>query len=389
MKRSVTTKSVNMKPWGIALLLVAATGCTAEPCTPGEPLRMASFNAGFARGDIDYVEERVTPVVNALAAEGLDVLCVQEFWLDWDALTSATNELPNTVRHPPIADCPVAACTRAEAQPLLDCTEAKCPNLFGTELTACGQTECPDEVNALSPGCIGCVVSNSDLGLDGIADACLVSDTGPGESYLYDCNYDTGILTNGEIVAQESRPMDSYLVAATVDFARIKTSSGELDVYCTHLASDMSFNYQGAFGDWKGEQAHQIDQLLAFVDEKSGDARPAVLLGDLNTGPAISSDNIGGEWPEHYDRLSAAGFDNPYSSQQDVSCTLCADNSFRSPDSSERLIDHVLFRNAPAAVTIQRFMTETVTLDIDNMPTESNPSDHYGLVAEVEGWCVE
>jgi endonuclease/exonuclease/phosphatase family metal-dependent hydrolase len=241
--------------------------------------------------------------------------------------------------------------------------------LVGSALLQCGQDNCPDEVGALGGGCLSCVVGNAEGGIGAIEAACLSDDAT--ESYLYDCRYDTGILTSAEVVHQESLRLPSYLVAASVDYARV----GGLDVFCTHLQSESSLAYQGDFDDWKDEQAHQIDALLAFIDDKNDGSRPVALLGDLNTGPGLP--DIDGVWPEHYQRLLDAGLTNPFVAQDDVACTLCDDNTFRTPGSSNTLIDHVLLRGTSGQY--RRMLTEPTTLPAG----PSHHSDHYGLAADV------
>jgi len=379
--------------WGLSLVAVAmATGCSdaddgEQQCA--EPLRVATYNGGLAVGSVAHWEERMAPQVAALGAADIDLLCVQEFWVYWEQLTEATAAtLPTTVHLPPIEDCQPPACTPEEAEPLDECMTAHCDGLTGTELVDCGSAQCMDEINNVSGPCLQCLLANADGGLPGIREACVSTDPSSGSSYLYDCAYDTGILTSLPVVAQQSQPLDSYYVTAAVDFARIDTGAGEIDVFCTHLGSAI-FDYEGEHGSWKGEQSAQIDQLLAFIEDHNDGTRPAVLLGDLNNGPAIDSAGIVSEWPDHYQRLLDAGFTNPYAEQADVDCTFCPDNTLRDDNSDPRLLDHILWRHPPAAVHTARFMSETVTLDTDDGSVESNYSDHYGLVSEVTGWCTE
>jgi endonuclease/exonuclease/phosphatase family metal-dependent hydrolase len=380
------------KVMGMTLFALAATvGCGeggGAECDPSQPVRLATFNGGLAP-DVGLVAERIRPVMETLAAQELDLLCVQELWQDWETLTAAAAGLPNTVHLPPLSECP-SGCFPGELDELLACGEQHCQGLVGPELMSCGATNCNDEVFALSPGCLDCVVSTmtGGGGMEDIAADCPVPAEELGDSYLFGCHYDTGILTSATIVEQESRPLDSYMVLSTVDFARIETGSGKLDVFCAHLQSEMD-NYQGDFGSYQGEQAHQIDQLLAFVAEKDDGSRPVVLLGDLNTGPAIPEANLEGEWPDHYQRLLEAGFDNPYAAQDDVACTLCPDNTLRPADSDGQLIDHILLKNASSDASGSRFMTEPTRLQIDGNTVESNFSDHYGLIMELDGWCAE
>ena len=147
-------------------------------------------------------------------------------------------------------------------------------------------------------------------------------------------------------------------------------------------------DYGGDYGDWKGEQAHQIEQLLEYIEEKSGEegsSGQVVLLGDLNTGPAVTDHGIQPEWPENYQLLVDAGLTEPYLAQSDVQCTDCPENSFHSADSDAKLIDHVLLRGVAASPHVERVMTETVTIEVDGEPVETHLSDHFGLELTLEG----
>lgn len=377
---------------GLSLVALAATtGCTDDDCGTGEPVRVATFNAGLAESDVDYVQERDNQVVEALAAEQLDVLCVQEFWKHYfDFLVRNVPDMPHTVHLPSWENCPTG-CTAAELAPALACAATHCDGLCGVELLGCARFEyCEEDVTQLPSGCLACVTDHGFAGacLDEIEQQCVKPDDEVEESFLYECSYDTGILSRLPIAAQESRELDSYLVLAAVDFARVETESGEMDVYCTHLQSEMSFAYEGDHGDWKGEQAAQIDQVLAFIDEKSDGSRPVVLLGDLNTGPGRPADGIVGEWPEHYDRLLAAGFEAPCGGPS-APCTICSDNTLRSTDSDDKLIDHILIKHGASEATCSRFMTETISIEVDGAPVETSYSDHYGQVMQLGAWCNE
>ena len=374
---------------GLSLVVLAtAAGCgDDESCA--QPLRLATFNGGLAMGDVSLWEERMPPQVAALGAADIDLLCVQEYWSYWAELQTATAAtLPNQVHLPPMADCATPACSPDEASPLDTCMIAHCDGMTGSDLIGCGSDHCMDLINELSGPCLGCLMENAPGGLPGIRDTCISTDPSAGNSYLYDCSYDTGILTSASIVAQESQPLDSYYVTAAVDFARINTGAGDIDVFCTHLGSAI-FDYAGEHGDWKGEQSAQIDQLLAFIADKNDGIRPAVLLGDLNHGPPIAEAGIEGEWPDHYQRLLDAGFVNPYAEQADVECTFCPDNTLLSDDSDPRLVDHILWMNAPAATHTTRLLTESITVNAGGEPVQTHHSDHYGLVSEVDGWCAK
>jgi endonuclease/exonuclease/phosphatase family metal-dependent hydrolase len=377
------------------MLAISTAGCGSEACEQAPPLTLATFNAGLAAADVEYAPERAEPVAEALAAQRVDVLCVQEFWsaADWDRLIEAAGtNLPNVVRRDPLPQC-ASGCLAGETDPVATCAAEPCAGLTGVEYLGCADSHCGAQ-QVLSGSCIGCLLGEATA--DGgateteLAERCAIPPDQSADAYLFDCSYDTGILTSGAVVHQESRPLDSFMVLSTVDHARIATEAGEVDVFCAHLQSEMGFPYQGDFGSYEAEQAHQIDQLLAFIGEKDDGSRPVVLMGDLNTGPAIPEAGVVGEWPHHYQRFVTAGFANPHAESGDASCSYCPENTFQSDSADPRLLDHILLKNATTGASCTRFMTETTTIESkDGDLVETHYSDHFGLQATLESSCGE
>jgi len=351
---------------------------------------MGTYNAGLAPIDVPYATERAPEVIDALSATPLDLLCVQEFWLemDWSAMSTATEEQwPHTQRLP--ADPVDALCTPAEFEPLQVCVDESCPDLSGEALSDCALDSCLTEIGALSAGCAGCLITEVEGGADveSLRAACLGGSGGADvETFIYDGAYDTGILTSAPVLAQESFVLDSYLYRASIDYMLVDTPLGELHAFCTHLASDVAeFEYRGDFDSWEGEQAHQIEQLIDFIDQKTADSDLVVVLGDLNTGPAIEAHDIAPEWPSHYDRLIESGLTDPYADSDDVACTYCPDNTFNDPESDGTLIDHILIRGFDGRISTERFMTGVVTITVEGQDVTTNLSDHYGLIMTLGG----
>jgi hypothetical protein len=105
-----------------------------------------------------------------------------------------------------------------------------------------------------------------------------------------------------------------------------------------------------------------------------------VLLGDLNTGPAISP-HISPIMPRHYERLLGRGFLNPYAAQTDVQCTYCFDNPLEGKSGTHGyLIDHVLLRGFAGQVTGEQVMRPSLMVEQGGRPIRSGYSDHYGVI---------
>ena len=348
-----------------------------------EPVSFATWNVGLAPVDVAYTDERAPLVIDALATLDADVLCVQELWRDSDygALVAAASEtFPHAQRRPAMPGD--AGCAEDELGAIADCAALHCEGLSGGELASCALDEdtCLPVFGELSSACSTCIADEvvTGGGIPEVYEGC-TSEGGAG--FIFGGAFDTALLTRLPVVERNALVLDSFLVRASVEHARVETPEGPIDVFCTHLASAIdTFPYEGAFGDWHGEQARQIEQLLGFVDERTDpNGGGAVILGDLNTGPSIPAAAIEPVWEEHYAMLIAAGFDDPHAASPDVQCTACPDNTFHL-GSRPKLIDHVLVRGLDASnATIDRLFTEPVSIPTSEGTVESHLSDHYGV----------
>lgn len=354
------------------------------------PVRIATFNAGLASGYEPYVSERKLQIEVALSekAQALDIMCVQEYWdeRDWNDLVAATaSELPHVLRRPP--EPGPASCTTAELDPLVACLGSQCAGATGQELVSCALDRCGEEVTALSSGCAACVTKDLELPLDQIYQGCTSGAGGAGNPddtpALFGGTFDVGLLSRHSFLEHDSKRLDAFLVRVAVLYGKIATAAGDLHVFCTHLTSEIGdWKYGGSHGSWSQENAFEAQQLAEYVSEKAGDGAPVLILGDLNTGPA--ADGIDAEWPESFAALTGAGFAAPFLSQSDASCTLCPDNTLRSPDSRPKLVDHVLVRGFAGSSTVERFFTYPASVPVQGTSMSMHLSDHYGLQATLQ-----
>lgn len=362
------------------LTCLSGLGCNGDD----EVLDVATYNAGLAPGFVPLTAERGPRTIEALAAQGgLDVVCVQELWLEESvrALEAATAERwPNTIFPPPDpgtgAGGGAPACEASEIDPLQACVLASCADVPAGELAMCVLGACQAELGALPSDCSTCLAANIGASFEEIRLTC---STSPGSEFAFGGSFGLGLLTDAEILEQDFLLLDSTFNRRGVIYARLDTPQrGPVNTFCTHLTpifDDIPF--PGA-GSWEDEQAAQIDALLAFVEEKAGADEPVVLLGDMNTGPAL--DVVAAEAPDNYARLVGAGFDNPYVQPQ-AACTFCADNPLVSDDADSVVIDHVLVRGLMVNGTARRFLTEDITVEVDGNPVPAAYSDHYGVAA--------
>lgn len=375
----------------VSLLSLTLGACGGDDEGGGATLVVATYNAGLARSFVDYAVERTPAVAEALAAEELDVLCLQEAWEqeDWEALATAS-DLPHSHRldadpgdSDDMADA-VAVCSQEEVTPLEECVREMCDVPPG-ELTSCALVMCADDVSALSTECLGCITGViGDLDIDGVVAACGPDGAGGGSAYTYGGSFGTGLLSALPLTGEDSLVMESTTTRRALLYAQIEAEDGEaVHVFCTHLTANLAaVPYTGEAGGWEEENRDQVDTLLEYVDEKAGDGR-VILLGDLNSGPAV--DGGSAELADNYDLLAEA-FDNPFAEQDDASCSFCDDNSLQGADASDAvLIDHVMLGNwADYDATGEIFLSGEVTIEVEDEEVETALSDHYGVRLTLE-----
>ncbi|WP_438029170.1 endonuclease/exonuclease/phosphatase family protein [Sorangium sp. So ce233] len=367
---------------------------------PATPFRVATYNGGLAMGVLKYVDERAEPLIRALAEQPVDMLCVQEFWLEehWQKLVAATSStLPNTFRLPPGHED--GGCSRQETDPLVACAAQRCAGLTQHALLPCLLQSCSARLTSLSPDCFNCLAANPRKGPDELAQACLRTQPksaagarpparagGATAPEAYSGASGTAILTGAEILERDSLVLPSAIDRRAVLYTRLSPPSiGELHVFCTHLTASMEGVPHPRNTSWQKDQSAQIDALLAYVDRKTGGRGATLLLGDLNTGPAIAP-SISARLPAHYDRLLARGFVNPYASQKDAKCTYCFDNPLDGGKGTRGLlIDHVLLRGFEGQVSGTQIMRSSLTIEAGKKKVKSGFSDHYGLLVTLSG----
>lgn len=342
---------------------------------PHQRIRAATFNAALAPGFAAFAVERAPRVIAALTEEShdLDVLCVQEFWLQphFDALAASVTQLPHAMRMAPRPGS--GNCSDSEFLPLAACLGAHCGTASSDTLADCATSNCPVEVASLSGGCLGCILNH----MDGI-EACLGDGQVPSDPAIFGGSFDVGLLSRWPIVRSDTKELTSYFVRASVLYAQIAVPRfGTLDVFCTHLGSPLGIvPYAGTNGGWEQEHAMQISELLAFIRDEHQDQRPLVVIGDLNCGPALPG--IDGAWQPNYQMLLDAGLDDAYATDHQPLCTNCAGTSFRDTGATNEIIDHILSMRLPVRHTkSERLFVDAIEL-VPSLPA-FNLSDHFGL----------
>jgi endonuclease/exonuclease/phosphatase family metal-dependent hydrolase len=360
----------------LALGLLAA--CDEDE---SETLRVGTYNAGLAPGYVPLSEERAPETIAAIARQDLDVFCVQEIWRTEDARAlqeAGADRWPHRIVPAPQPAAPTSsepACEAAALAPIQTCAASECAGVATGTLASCVLARCDAALTELSSECAGCLASQIGASLPDIVSTCT---TEPSGALAFGGSFGLGLLSRYPILEQDLLVLDATFNRRGVIHARLDTpEAGQVHVFCTHLTAIFDdVPYPGP-GSWEAEQRAQIEALLAFVAEKTGGEGPAVLLGDLNTGPRVS--DIEPEAPDNYALLLRAFRDPHAEDTDDVQCTFCPDNPLVPEGTRPVLIDHVLVRDLDGPV--RRFFTEPIQIDVGGTRETTALSDHYGVRA--------
>jgi endonuclease/exonuclease/phosphatase family metal-dependent hydrolase len=351
----------------------------APTAPPPSSLALVTFNAGLARGFVDLAAERAPLVADAVAALDADVVALQEVWDPEDVQAVATavqDRFPGQCFLEPAPETAGApACPPPESDALESCARTACSGVAPEQLAGCVLDSCGAEYAALSGGCQTCLAANIGGSLDAVVASCASAT----EMYAYGGSFGIGLLSRQPIETWDETVLESSLNRRAVIHAVIDVDGRSLHVFATHLSpifDDIPFPGEGS---WEAEQRAQIERLLALIEARVPAGEPVVVLGDLNTGPALPG--VAAEAADNFELLRAAGLVAPYvDSPPQPACTFCAENPLvgGTDDDDSVLIDHVLVSGLEATA-VARILDQPIAVGT----TESRLSDHYGVEVTV------
>jgi endonuclease/exonuclease/phosphatase family metal-dependent hydrolase len=342
------------------------------------PYSFIDFNTGLAHNYIPYPEERRTEIILAMAESDARFVCLQEVWEPED-VAQITAGLSADYPYIHTADTTEQegdsdpACTEEETSPLLECVLEFCSET--EDLTQCVLDNCGDFFLAVTEGCQTCLAANIAKSIDDIITACLEGSA----SFVYEGRNGLLLASREEFVTTDFKKFDAFLFRRVVLHAEVATEAGPLHLYCTHLAANMSeVEYHGRYASYEAEQNVQIISLLNYVKKTAGEA-PAVIMGDMNCGPAMPG--VDGNFEGHFAKFATAGFDAPYVMSEEPGCTWCESNTMVEKP-GDHIIDHIFTGNFPdfaGTPVANRIYDAPVTLTTSEGEVESNLSDHFGI----------
>jgi endonuclease/exonuclease/phosphatase family metal-dependent hydrolase len=340
---------------------------------------LTTYNVGLAKGFVPFASDRIAPNAAAIGASTSDVLCLQEVWDVEDVETviaGAVGNYPHSYWVETMRDEVNAGCTDEEAAPLADCIRENCSDVPQDELANCGLANCGDEFSATSTECQTCVASNLDKDIDGILEAC----SGGGAAFSYSGRNGLILLSKTPLDNTQHTMLSSTLVQRAALRADVNVEGvGQVSVYCTHLAADLSgaIAYPGEeFASFEAEQAAQIGELIAWIDGQDN-AGPIAWMGDFNTGPA-GNEGVVAELPANYQLIVDSGYNSPFVAEG--VCTYCDENTIVDDGTGTggALIDHIFLKGLTAS-GVERSYDQKQTLATSEGEMELHLSDHYGV----------
>jgi hypothetical protein len=167
---------------------------------------------------------------------------------------------------------------------LLACITANgCDQVCPDQLDDCGLEHCLAELGALPPSCLTCVQSNIGNTLDDILTTC----ESPAIEYAYGSSFGIGLSSAYPFAQQEIKVFESTINRRAAIYASIETPVGQVHAFCTHLtAVFVDIPWPKPTGSWEEEQATQIDQLVAWANEKAGSEGRISLVSRALTSPS-------------------------------------------------------------------------------------------------------
>jgi endonuclease/exonuclease/phosphatase family metal-dependent hydrolase len=241
-------------------------------------------------------------------------------------------------------------------------------------LAQCVSQSCRAPAESAGPECLQCLVSNT------LADAplagCLEDERRPTRDEVP--RGGIALLSRLPLTDRGERRLEAPLLDRLILHARLPdTPIGEVHAFCTHLTTPLPLDLPGMSPE---VNRRQVAALIDYVnDETKGSSGITIILGDLNTGPALGKD-IDGYQASHYALLRKAGLSDPFADGPAPKCTRCNDNLLvGGGDRRGVLIDHVLVRGYSGTMTAERMFDEPVTLTIGGRKQRYPLSDHYGV----------
>jgi len=414
---------------------LALASCSSDENDEQSPIEdtyiIDTFNIGLAGSFVPFEQQRLQPVMEAVASLNSDVVCVQEVWrkrdkeklaeiakanfpyavwfehdfdTEVDDPADAHGMVPPAPTEPP---CGVQG-TKEKFEAVLQCLLDNCSTLPGQRegkvtTATCAEEKCFVEAASLLAGaeqdkrCYGCAVTSlPEDTLGRIEEKCT---TNPKAALAFDGQSGVMILSRHPLINAEDWVLPATWNRRVILRATAKLPAGEVDVYCNHLAPvffDVAFPYTGDYGDgktgpdaWAAEQKLQAEKLHAWLLKYSAD-RQAIVLGDFNASLEFRENGrmvTRAEGPETVTLLQQH-YTEAIPPDYPPACTFCSSNVLTglTKEWESAWVDHIFLHGISdqSILSAQRTLLDN-TIRIENEGEELwvPVSDHYGMRAAI------
>jgi len=327
---------------------------------------VVSYNVGMARS-VPYYAERRDAVMKAVTDIDADVICLQELFLTGDMkemgqalLAKFPHQFQSYEK-----ETAEAICGFMELWETQSCTSAHngsycLPHMIKTK--------------KVSQGCAECLVSQYlDSGSYGTAfKRCkFYSGTTPWEG-----NNGLLLVSKFPLRLKKRVPLDGFFVKRDLLQAKI----GDVLVGCTHFSVDTAMPYFGKLASYEAENQKNFKDTLATFKAFDG---PSFFMGDLNSGPAVPSQNIIPYFGSSFAQVEAAGFGSSFSAMTPKVCTWCHNDIYKDNNALTHeyphnfTLDHIIHHKFSSVAVPNRILHERNISLVSGVKLAF--SDHYGI----------
>lgn len=352
-----------------AFLLIAVVKCSLGQ-NQNSTVRLVTYNTGLTPR-VEQYGVRKAKIGTSLRDLGADVICLQEVWFSKDIERilndvgttypfsySAVHRKVGQLEHVPLISAP---CMSVEfLTSFFPCAEAYCRHTVGSmNYLACVQEKCA-VLEKLEQECITCMILS---GYSHLGHSCV-------DNVRNRFNIPGLLLLS-------SRPLRHVHVTRFVEKKKLfiprafihAEVEGIGTVACTHTSANLGPVYFEDLDKCTNWREQNLDEARTLVQTQAH-AHNAVIMGDLNSSPAVPEADVSSDFNDALDYITGQGYTPSYTERTGI-CTWCRYNPL-SEASRYLILDHILTKNLTVVGTRRVFD--------DILNEETCPlSDHFGI----------
>ncbi|OWF40506.1 uncharacterized protein LOC110463736 isoform X4 [Mizuhopecten yessoensis] len=350
-------------------------------------IKIVTYNTALIDSN-DFYAERKPEIISAIQTMDYDVLCLQEVFYGNDVIEIEENhgshvksfKIPLT-QETDSEGAKAPPCAAAARNGTLNCVFTQCATLPLSQFVKCSFETC--RADLISQACLSCLTYDARK----MEKRCILDKGAINPSGLM-------LLSKRKVLRVQYNYFEDPDLKLLFKRAYISAKiAGVGTVICTHTTAFLGPAYaeytlrdQNIYSSWAEQNLAESMKLTALA--KTNPSRAAIIVGDLNAGPAVPTD-IAPLIEASYQHFINEGFTSPYV-HIDGRCTYCSANPLAPTEVTQNfVIDHVFIksdshvvyscrrsgRNEPAA---QRFLEEIIS------SAKPYPrSDHFAVRVDI------